>query len=255
MINRTPSRPRSYVRQSLPFPSLLPGSRSHNMNSTQLRVRRRTSCDRKTQIRCSRRPPRRRLRTPATALLSPAATMLRRTGSTGRRGLFADAHRTGSSYTVMQQWMRGGIGPASHVHNVDEWCFVLERSMDMRVDGRELTCRAGDSIWIPRGAAHGFTTTDEGAHVLNGYAPTETTERVSHILALMKQGDDASNRRDKAGMNAAHHPEMIAHITGNSEPITAERRMLPRWRRCIKRSPMSTSTTTRTRSSSVRVTG
>ena len=45
------------------------------------------------------------------------------------------------------------------------------------------------------------------------------TNRVAHILALMKHGDDAFNRRDKTGMNAALHPEMVAHITGNAEPI------------------------------------
>jgi hypothetical protein len=48
---------------------------------------------------------------------------------------------------------------------------------------------------------------------------TDTTDRVSHILALMKQGDDAFNRRDRVGMDAAHHPEMVAHITGNAEAI------------------------------------
>jgi mannose-6-phosphate isomerase-like protein (cupin superfamily) len=85
--------------------------------------------------------------------------------------VLADVHQTGGSYTVIEQWMRGGIGPASHVHNVDEWLFVLEGAMDMQVDGRELTGKAGDSVWIPRGIDHGFTTTDEGAHVLNGYAP------------------------------------------------------------------------------------
>lgn len=85
--------------------------------------------------------------------------------------ILADVHQTGGSYTVMEQWMRGGIGPASHVHTVDEWFFVLEGSMDMQVDGPELTGQPGDSIWIPRGTDHGFTTTDQGAHVLNGYAP------------------------------------------------------------------------------------
>jgi ketosteroid isomerase-like protein len=46
-----------------------------------------------------------------------------------------------------------------------------------------------------------------------------TNDRVAHILELMKQGDDAFNRRDKAAMAAAHHPEMVAHITGNAQPI------------------------------------
>lgn len=48
---------------------------------------------------------------------------------------------------------------------------------------------------------------------------THTADRVSHILALMKRGDDAFNRRDRAAMDAAHHPEMVAHITGSAEPI------------------------------------
>ena len=46
-----------------------------------------------------------------------------------------------------------------------------------------------------------------------------STDRVAHNLELMKQGDDAFNRRDRAAMDAAHHPEMVAHITGNAEPL------------------------------------
>jgi hypothetical protein len=49
--------------------------------------------------------------------------------------------------------------------------FVVEGSMDIQVDGREPTGKPRDSIWIARGTDHGFTTTDEAAHVLNGYAP------------------------------------------------------------------------------------
>jgi hypothetical protein len=35
----------------------------------------------------------------------------------------------------------------------------------------------------------------------------------------MKMGDDAFNSRDVAAMNAVHHPDVIAHIPGNAEPI------------------------------------
>jgi hypothetical protein len=45
------------------------------------------------------------------------------------------------------------------------------------------------------------------------------TDRTAHLLALMKRGDDAFNARDFAAMNAVHHPDMIAHMTGNAEPI------------------------------------
>jgi hypothetical protein len=48
---------------------------------------------------------------------------------------------------------------------------------------------------------------------------TSSTDRTAHLLALMKKGDDAFNSRDIAAMNAAHHPDMIAHIPGNAEPI------------------------------------
>jgi hypothetical protein len=30
----------------------------------------------------------------------------------------------------------------------------------------------------------------------------------------MKKGDDAFNSRDVAGMNATHHPDMIAYLMG-----------------------------------------
>jgi SnoaL-like polyketide cyclase len=50
--------------------------------------------------------------------------------------------------------------------------------------------------------------------------PTATsTDRVSYNLTLMKKGDDAFNSRDVKAMNATHHPDMIAHVTGSAEPI------------------------------------
>ena len=45
------------------------------------------------------------------------------------------------------------------------------------------------------------------------------TSRTAHLLALMKKGDDAFNARDFAAVDAIHHPDMVAFITGNAEPI------------------------------------
>jgi hypothetical protein len=45
------------------------------------------------------------------------------------------------------------------------------------------------------------------------------TNRTPHLLALMKKGDDAFNARDFSAVDAIHHPDMIAHITGNAQPI------------------------------------
>jgi SnoaL-like polyketide cyclase len=52
--------------------------------------------------------------------------------------------------------------------------------------------------------------------------PTETpnTSRTEHLLALMRKGDDAFNARDFAAVDAVHRrTNMIAHITGNAQPI------------------------------------
>jgi hypothetical protein len=48
---------------------------------------------------------------------------------------------------------------------------------------------------------------------------TDAGDRTAHLLALMKQGDDAFNTRDVPAMDASHHPDMIAHVTGNAEPL------------------------------------
>jgi ketosteroid isomerase-like protein len=48
---------------------------------------------------------------------------------------------------------------------------------------------------------------------------TENATRTAHLLALMKKGDDAFNARDFAAVDTVHHPDMVAHITGNAQPI------------------------------------
>lgn len=49
--------------------------------------------------------------------------------------------------------------------------------------------------------------------------PRPTSERSAQVLALMKKGDDAFNTHDLDAMDAAHHPDMVAHVTGYTEPI------------------------------------
>lgn len=45
------------------------------------------------------------------------------------------------------------------------------------------------------------------------------TSRTTHLLRLMKEGDDAFNSRDAPGMDGVHHPDMVAHVTGRAEPV------------------------------------
>ena len=48
---------------------------------------------------------------------------------------------------------------------------------------------------------------------------THDTSRTARLLALMKKGDDAFNARDFAAVDSVHHPDMVAHIPGNAQPI------------------------------------
>ena len=50
-------------------------------------------------------------------------------------------------------------------------------------------------------------------------ATTNHTTRTAHLLELMTMGDDAFNARDWDAVDAVHHPDMVAHITGLAEPV------------------------------------
>jgi len=48
---------------------------------------------------------------------------------------------------------------------------------------------------------------------------TTTEQRTARLLELMTKGDDLFNARDWQALEAVHHPDMIAHVTGSAEPI------------------------------------
>jgi hypothetical protein len=49
--------------------------------------------------------------------------------------------------------------------------------------------------------------------------PTNATGRTARLLELMTKGDDAFDARDWGAVDAVHHPDMVAHVTGLAEPI------------------------------------
>jgi ketosteroid isomerase-like protein len=48
---------------------------------------------------------------------------------------------------------------------------------------------------------------------------SNSTSRTAHLLELMTEGDAAFNTRDFQAVDAVHHPDMIAFITGLAEPV------------------------------------
>ena len=93
-----------------------------------------------------------------------------------------EAHQTAGSYSVIEQWMRKDSGAlVPHVHNFcDEWFYVMEGTIEFAMDGKPVPAKAGDSIWVARGAIHSFVVTS-GAHVLNGYTPGGFEQVIKHL--------------------------------------------------------------------------
>jgi hypothetical protein len=48
---------------------------------------------------------------------------------------------------------------------------------------------------------------------------THNDSRTAHLIELMTKGDNAFNARDWEAVDAVHHPDMIAYITGLADPI------------------------------------
>ena len=48
---------------------------------------------------------------------------------------------------------------------------------------------------------------------------TTTPSRTERQLTLMTKGDDLFNARDWDALEAVHHPDMVAHVTGSADPI------------------------------------
>jgi quercetin dioxygenase-like cupin family protein len=95
--------------------------------------------------------------------------------------ILADMHQTAGAFSVMEQWMREGMGPPPHVHACDEWFYIIEGTLRMQADGQQVMARTGDSVWLPRGTDHSFTVVDGDAKVLNGYTPGGVEQLVAGL--------------------------------------------------------------------------
>jgi mannose-6-phosphate isomerase-like protein (cupin superfamily) len=93
-----------------------------------------------------------------------------------------EAHQTAGSYSVIEQWMRKDSGAlVPRVHNFcDEWFYVMEGTIEFAMEGKPVPAKAGDSIWVARGAIHSFVVTSD-AHVLNGYTPGGFEQVIKHL--------------------------------------------------------------------------
>ena len=90
-----------------------------------------------------------------------------------------DGRDTDGRFSMIEQHMPLGSGPIPHVHNfTDEWFYIMDGSMDAVLDGQEMTAKAGDTLWIPRGTVHSFKVASDVCRVLNAYYPAGVEQTI-----------------------------------------------------------------------------
>jgi quercetin dioxygenase-like cupin family protein len=114
-----------------------------------------------------------------TALASRA--ILRRPGDAdvvdnplgGSLTYWARSEETAGAVTLLEGVVAPGEGPPLHVHaNEDESIFVLEGRLRVRLQDAVREAPAGSFVFIPRGTAHTWQNTGDGAaRFLVGFTP------------------------------------------------------------------------------------
>lgn len=98
-------------------------------------------------------------------------------------GVHAQFHVTSADSEGQMEWFEGYVpfadGPAYHIHHrADELILVLEGEIKVKLADGYHDLDAGDSIYIPRGAAHTYTNVnrEQPARVVAVYTPAGLQE-------------------------------------------------------------------------------
>ena len=97
--------------------------------------------------------------------------------------------------------LAGYISPPEHVHPRQQERFeVISGSLGVRIDGRELVLRAGESVAVPPGTAHTIWNAGEGeTHLQVEFQPALQTEAFfKTMFALARNGK--TDRQGKPGI-------------------------------------------------------
>ncbi len=121
--------------------------------------------------------------------------------------------QTGNLYSLIEQRMPQGPGPASHCHPYDEGFFILEGELTFHGEGNFVTLGAGGFLHIPRFCEHTFTVDSATAHVLNYYTPAGSE------LIVMSLGQPAPSRTlpsmDAVPMPAPAQVKILGELFGS----------------------------------------
>ena len=74
---------------------------------------------------------------------------------------------TNGSYTILYVIRSPKLGPALHIHpKGSETFYIVEGDYEFILDGKSVTGKPGDEIFVPKGAPHRFVVRYKGGHAL-----------------------------------------------------------------------------------------
>jgi len=120
--------------------------------------------------------------------------------------------------------LAGYISPPEHVHPRQQERFeVISGSLGVRIDGRELVLRAGESVAVPPGTPHTIWNAGEGeTHLLVALQPALQTEAFFETMfALARDGKTDSQGRPSLLQFAAGSSEYGMYVT--RPPISVQK--------------------------------
>ena len=86
--------------------------------------------------------------------------------------VLADSDMTGGQFALIEQRARRGFSPPAHVHeHEDQFFYVLEGEVTVRIGDQERRVGAGGTAWLPRGQAHTFRVDSDEVRLLEITAP------------------------------------------------------------------------------------
>ena len=124
--------------------------------------------------------------------------------------VLASGEETGGRFTIMEQLMPQGSGPGPHVHpSCDEWFYVIDGALDMRVAEQPHRAEAGQSVFIPRGTVHDFKVASPTCRVLNGFTPAAMDD-------IIRQVARPAEKRDLPPTGLDRDPVKLAAFANNA---------------------------------------
>jgi quercetin dioxygenase-like cupin family protein len=125
----------------------------------------------------------------------------------------ARSRQTGGALTVWESTAAPGEGPPLHLHvNEDEFMYVLEGRLRLRLDATDHTAPAGSFAFIPRGVPHTWRNAgDDHARILFVFTPASPGmerffERSANLPDDTRMADAFRTLASDAGMNVLGPP-------------------------------------------------